>query len=82
MEKMQLVESGPVYWVGGIGKDCQLCDKPYGPLMFDCSLAPIGSTQWANVCYACFQENHLRIGTGLGQKYEMQMDGRWLKVGG
>lgn len=61
--------------------DCQLCHADFKGVMFDARL-PSLFNQWGNVCGHCFVECGGRLGTGWGQKYEKQSDGRWLKVGG
>lgn len=37
---------------------------------------------WANMCPPCYKRHGRGIGTGLGQKYQKQADGKWLKVAG
>ena len=73
----------PVYWSGTISK-CNLCPQPLGDVdggraMYDVRIPAYGS--WANVCYGCFQSYGCTLGTGLGQSYALQPDGRWLKTG-
>lgn len=35
---------------------------------------------WAKLCTRCFDLHNCKLGTGHGQKYELQSDGTWLKV--
>ena len=71
-----------VYWLGELGgfDDFGL---PYGtrpgPIMYDARTAP---GPWANMTPVSFDLHGGRIGQGLGQKYELQSDGRWLKIDG
>lgn len=68
-----------VFWTGELEDSCQLCNKPFGYTMYD-SVTPSGL--WGNICDRCFGRYGGRIGTGFGQKYELQDDKRWLKVEG
>lgn len=70
---------GPIYWIGPLSDSCQLYGIPFGSTMYDANLPGIG---WGNFCERAFIENRGRLGTGFGQKYEKQIDGRWMKVAG
>jgi hypothetical protein len=48
--------------------------------MYDAAIGPFGP--WGNICKNCFLENGCSTGTGRGQEYKLQDDGRWLKVKG
>ena len=69
----------PVYWLSPLD---ELDDfgQPFGDIMYD------GKTRqgpWANmseVSWKMFGAG--RLGTGYGQKYRKQSDGRWLKIEG
>lgn len=69
------------YWLSPLEDKCQTCDQPFGKLMYDMktNMGP-----WANMCNDCalLGPGIGRLGTGLGQKYQKQSDGRWLKVAG
>lgn len=67
------------YWLGHLDKYCQLCDREYGKRMYD---AATRMGPWANMCHDCWKTQGQPLGLGRGQKYEIQKDGRWLKVGG
>lgn len=67
------------YWLGKLDDECQLCHKSFGAVMYDAS---IGMGPWGNICQRCFKAHGCKLGTGFGQKYELQKNGRWLKVGG
>lgn len=72
--------SKPVYWCGEV-TNCDTCSSRLLTIMFD------GKTThgpWANMCPSCFRlgPGVGRTGQGLGQKYEKQADGRWLKTEG
>lgn len=67
----------PVYYAGA-PEACDICRKPFGQMMYD------GRTTsgWANMCQRCFARHGYGLGTGKGQRYSKQEDGRWLKTGG
>jgi hypothetical protein len=69
-----------VYWSGNHER-CDICDKRIGTIMYDTRIPPAGGA-WACVCPDCFSMQGCRLGTGLGQRYELQEDGRWLKTAG
>lgn len=69
-----------VYWLGHLSDACQLCERPYNGIMYDCSLPQNG--MWANICQICFRKTGSALGVGRGQEYQRQKDGRWLKVKG
>ena len=74
-----------VYWLSPLKDECQSCGKPFGKLMYDMKTQ---GGPWANLCDNCAMHNggnHPgigRLGLGLGQKYEKQPDGKWLKTEG
>ena len=68
------------YWLSDVGA-CDLCKRELAPLgtMID------GATTfgpWGLMCPECHARYGRGIGTGAGQRYEVQADGRWLKTGG
>jgi hypothetical protein len=66
------------YWMGYPG-DCNVCCVEFKEHFID------GSTvfgPWANMCPDCHSRHGVGLGTGRGQKYEKQEDGRWLKIAG
>lgn len=69
----------PVYWAGRL-PDYDDFGIPYEKTMID------GKTihgPWANMTPESWKAHGVgRFGTGFGQKYEEQEDGRWLKVEG
>lgn len=73
--------SAPVYWLGRLG-DKDDFGRPYAGTMID------GKTRhgpWANMTaesWAVESGTDGQLGTGLGQCYAQQSDGRWLKVEG
>ena len=71
--------SKKTYWLGTLTDECQLCGLPFKGVMYDAALA---GGPWANICDSCFYGLGCKLGTGYGQKYKLQKDKRWLKVGG
>lgn len=69
-----------VHWLGNLPDSCQICSRPFGGTMYNARTSPLGP--WANMCRACFVASGGQLGTGYGQEYERQRDGRWLKVAG
>jgi hypothetical protein len=70
--------SKKVYWLSAVN-NCELCDTPLVDKMVD------GKTRmgpWALMCIPCHKKHGGHLGQGLGQQYEKQQDGRWLKTAG
>lgn len=67
------------YWMSPLGDTDDFGDK-YTNVMYD---AKTKQGPWANMTEASWkQHGYPKLGTGYGQKYEKQADGRWLKVEG
>jgi len=72
-----------IYWLSPLGRFDDF-DDPYdlsvGGVMYD---AKTKMGPWANMTEKSFCEHGVgKLGTGLGQKYEMQENGKWMKVAG
>lgn len=59
---------------------CDVCHSPIGDDLFDAKIKPTG--YWGNLCRQCFEFRGVGLGTGRGQHFKRQSDGRYLKVGG
>ena len=68
----------PIYWAGSDPVKCDICKMAFGDTMFDSNTVH----GWANVCKTCFHFYGQGLGTGRGQKYKKQADGRWMKTEG
>ena len=68
----------PVWWAGD-PVACDICTKPYKQVMYDARTSMGG---WGNLCQICFNRYGVGLGTGKGQRYSKQENGRWLKTGG
>lgn len=73
----------PKYWAGNPGE----CDFKATDPGNEHSMATFvdGKTRrgpWANMCLRCFRIHGGGLGTGQGQEYKLQEDGRWLKTAG
>lgn len=65
--------------MGGAPAECDTCHGDIKSKFID------GATTmgpWGNMCPACHKRLGRGLGTGKGQQYEKQADGRWLKTGG
>ena len=72
--------SDKIYWAGSNPTHCQINGTPLGDVMYDAMVPSFG--QWGNIGEDAFKTHGCSLGTGRGQKYERQPDGRWLKVEG
>jgi hypothetical protein len=67
-------------WVGAPPRCCDVCSTPIASLFYDTRLR--GETAWASLCFPCFHIYGAGLGTGVGQRYQLQPNGHWLKTGG
>lgn len=72
-----------VYWLSPLGGFDDF-DVPYdltpGSVMYD---AKTKMGPWANMTEQSFKQYGVgKLGTGFGQKYQLQENGRWLKIAG
>ena len=68
-----------VFWLGMVPNDCQLTSRPIEDQFVD-GRAPNG--MWAIMHPDTFKELGQVPGTGFGQLYQRQSDGRWMKIAG
>jgi hypothetical protein len=66
------------YWQGSINANDDF-DQPITDVFID-GVTSFGP--WAIMNFTSFRRYGRGLGTGLGQKYEKQSDGRWLRVEG
>jgi hypothetical protein len=69
----------PRYWTGDAPAQCDICNGGFASVFID---GRTKTGQWANMCRQCFHLYGVGLGTGKGQSYAQQNDGRWLKTGG
>lgn len=69
-----------VHWAGEPPTECQLSGRKITTSFVDGRVPGHGS--WAFMHPAYFKEYGGTFGTGRGQRYEKQENGRWLKVEG
>ena len=76
--KTKTQKSRSKYWVGDPPTRCDICHEPIRMTFTD------GATMryWANMCPCCHGLYGLGLGTGRGQQYTKQRNGRWLKTAG
>lgn len=69
-----------VFWAGVISH-CDVCRTPFDKVFYD---AKTVGGPWACMCPSCqtLGPGIGKTGLGIGQKYEKQEDGRWLKTEG
>lgn len=68
------------YWVGDAPKVCDIFPAHKITTVFVDGRTRRGP--WASMCVACHAEYGYGFGTGRGQKYEKQADGRFKKTEG
>jgi hypothetical protein len=79
-----LAEKPPSYWCGDPPAQCDACRQQprVAEKFFD---ARTVRGPWAILCWPCHENPHIglgKLGTGFGQRYERQPDGRFLKTAG
>jgi hypothetical protein len=67
------------YWYGGPPEFCDMGGEPITDFFVD-GKSKMGP--WGFMCASCHSRYGYGLGTGKGQSYKKQPDGRWLKVGG
>jgi len=66
------------YWLGKPPVACDVCGSYIETKFFDARVV----NSWGNVCEPCFKAHSCQLGTGRGQRYELDSDGHWAKTGG
>lgn len=69
------------FWMGTAPSKCDLCSAQITSKFID-GAVPRLNRAWACVCPSCFSKEGMTLGTGRGQEYTKQADGRFLKTGG
>lgn len=69
------------FWMGSVPSNCDACSMELTDKFYD---AKTKFGPWGNLCPACHTNGPGlgKVGTGLGQGYTKQDDGRWLKTAG
>lgn len=60
-------------------KKCQVCHREIEDVVIDGQLR---QGQWGYMCPSCHKNHGVGLGVGLGQKYQKQADGTFVKVEG
>ncbi len=68
-----------VYWLSEVPAECQIIGAPIKDSFVD---GKIKGSGWALMHPTTHEIYGVGLGTGRGQKYVKQTDGRWLKVEG
>lgn len=73
-----MAESAKRYYIGA-PEACDVCKAKIGDTFTDgkTSMGP-----WANMCPSCHDDHGVGVGTGRGQTYKREADGRFAKVAG
>lgn len=58
----------------GAPKQCDICKGEFSGVMFD---ARTRQGPWGCLCGSCFRNENGKLGTGLGQKYLTNSQGKW-----
>ena len=66
------------YWLSPVGEKDDF-GSPIDDIMYD---AKSTMGPWGLMSPKSFRQYGVGLGTGLGQKYEKQADGKWLKTDG
>lgn len=71
----------PVTWMGVVVPTCDTCPRPIVSVFYDMKTK---QGPWGCLCTDCafHGDGVAQLGTGLGQRYEKQADGKWIKTGG
>jgi len=74
----------PVYWVSPVESKCEFCGTPIKNKFYDARIKTntVNGAIAGIACPTCFTLDGCGLGTGKGQEYSKQKDGRWLKIGG
>lgn len=65
------------YWNGSTPKECNLCKASIKDDFID---GRVRGMSWAIMCPGCHTKYGVGLGTGKGQRYQLQEDGKWLNV--
>lgn len=60
--------------------ECQLCSANITTDFVDAKIPRFG--RWGNVCLDCASAEDVKYGTGHGQQYQLQSDGKFHRVKG
>lgn len=74
-----MTQNRQVFWTGKAPARCDITQEPITNRFID------GATRmgpWANMTPKSHKQYGIGLGTGRGQLFEKQPDGRWLKIEG
>lgn len=67
-------------YMGTPPANCDLCGEDITDKFYDAHVPRYG--QWGNVCPGCFASERCATGTGAGQEYTKNADGKFIKTAG
>lgn len=72
------IDGVPKKWLSDLPDVCEFCQEPWdNDVFYDAAIwvTPMGDTErriWGLCCHTCFTSNGGRLGSGNGQKYDLQ----------
>lgn len=73
------MDAKQVWWSSENPTNCDSCGSKIKDMFFD---AKTKGGPWGCLCLSCFTLDGVGLGTGRGQRYQKQSNGRFLKVSG
>lgn len=67
-------------YMGTVPANCNLCGADIEDKFYDAFIPAYG--QWGDVCPECFKRERCATGTGAGQEYSKNADGKFVKTAG
>ncbi len=58
-------------WMGSTPEKCEMCHGPFTDRVFYDTHLPYQPSRWGLFCYNCFTALGCKVGTSLGQKYDL-----------
>jgi len=77
---LKIVKAVDKYWYGSDPVKCDYCQEKFNGKFIDGRMHNYST--WLRMCSACHEEVGVGLGTGKGQEYTLQPNGRWLKTAG
>ena len=85
IREQKIKEKLVTIWLGKVPESCDICHVDLIPAYTEGGTFIDGATKfgrWAFMCPTCHNWHGVGLGTGRGQKYQRQPDGKWIKTEG